>query len=304
MNSRMLPEGKVTLSRITGATRSYGKISYEPSSLSATGRVARVVAWNSGYGIADVAGHPVNCAIGSKVTDMRVTVRSTRPARRCCHPAALEPAARELEEPRVPLRRGLDPRRIGIDGPPGPGPAPGLEHRRPARARPRSGRGTRSRARRPRGPRCTRPGARCSRRAPAPTRRPASRHRSRRSGAAARRARRGPRRSSAGRRTPTPRTRRGATRPVVREVEVGEHRPPVGVVQRHPLAARVRRPHRDALRVRGSPGTRSRSDAVAQFTNSPPALLGPPARKLAGRGVRDDPVARHRRRRTSSPCSR
>ena len=40
------------------------------------------------------------------------------------------------------------------------------------------------------------------------------------------------------------------------------------------------------------PARRRRSGAVAQFTKSPPALLGPPARNLPRRGVRDHPVAR------------
>ena len=64
------------------------------------------------------------------------------------------------------------------------------------------------------------------------------------------------------------------------------------VLERHPLAARVRDPdgtRRRQARVVGVAGAEQRD---AQSRNRPPALLGPPTRNFARRGVRDRVVVR------------
>ena len=70
MNSRMEPDGSVSLSRIAAETRSYVKTSYEPSSMSATGWSRRLVQ-NSGYGSRTSPATPLNCPIGSNGTSVR-----------------------------------------------------------------------------------------------------------------------------------------------------------------------------------------------------------------------------------------
>ncbi len=71
------------------------------------------------------------------------------------------------------------------------------------------------------------------------------------------------RRSCGASRTRSLRARRAARPRAVREVEVDELAAPVGILERHPLAARVRHPDRDAAR------DRPRSVAVAERARSP-----------------------------------
>src|SRR4051812_13623308 len=87
MNSRIEPEGSVTLSRIAADTNSYEKISYEPSSMSATGWSRRLFQ-NSGYGSRTSPATPLNCPIGSNgtisATDMRVSLSHPEAPGRTC----------------------------------------------------------------------------------------------------------------------------------------------------------------------------------------------------------------------------
>ena len=77
----------------------------------------------------------------------------------------------------------------------------------------------------------------------------------------------------------------------VGQIEVGQHRAPVGIVQRDPFTARVRRPHRHPVRVRALAGR-----DVAQRRGRPVHEQSARVARTAGeelvlRGVRDHPVA-------------